>query len=78
MGPNGVGKSTFLGLLLGDLTPTRGEQRANLRSVIIMLMFEIQRSPKVKEDISRLLLSNEVAGIDEYSNIISLCNLSND
>merc|ERR1711936_835452 len=29
VGPNGVGKSTFLKLLMGDIEPTRGEQRAN-------------------------------------------------
>jgi ATP-binding cassette subfamily F protein 1 len=31
IGPNGVGKSTFLKLLLGDLEPTSGEVRRNLR-----------------------------------------------
>merc|ERR1719414_1981810 len=31
VGPNGVGKSTFLKLLLGDIEPVSGEQRANLR-----------------------------------------------
>lgn len=31
VGPNGVGKSTFLKLLVGDLTPKRGEVRRNHR-----------------------------------------------
>ena len=31
IGPNGVGKSTFLKLLLGDIEPTKGECRRNLR-----------------------------------------------
>ncbi|KAK8378931.1 hypothetical protein O3P69_009573 [Scylla paramamosain] len=31
VGPNGVGKSTFLKLLLGELTPIAGEQRKNHR-----------------------------------------------
>lgn len=31
IGPNGVGKSTFLKLLLGDLEPSSGEVRRNLR-----------------------------------------------
>ena len=31
VGPNGVGKSTFLKLLMADITPTRGEARRNLR-----------------------------------------------
>jgi ATP-binding cassette, subfamily F, member 1 len=31
VGPNGVGKSTFLKLLVGDLEPKQGEQRKNFR-----------------------------------------------
>jgi len=31
VGPNGVGKSTFLKLLMADITPTKGEARRNLR-----------------------------------------------
>merc|ERR1712029_55325 len=31
VGPNGVGKSTFLKLLMGDIEPTSGESRKNLR-----------------------------------------------
>ena len=31
VGPNGVGKSTFLKLLMGDIEPTSGEARRNLR-----------------------------------------------
>lgn len=34
VGPNGVGKSTFLKLLSGELTPTRGEMRMNHRARI--------------------------------------------
>ena len=31
VGPNGVGKSTFLKLLMGDIDPVSGESRKNLR-----------------------------------------------
>ncbi len=31
VGPNGVGKSTFLKLLMGDIPPCKGEVRRNLR-----------------------------------------------
>ena len=31
VGPNGVGKSTFLKLIMGDIEPTQGEARRNLR-----------------------------------------------
>lgn len=34
VGPNGVGKSTFLKLLSGELTPVRGEMRSNHRARI--------------------------------------------
>ena len=34
VGPNGVGKSTFLKLLMGDIQPTSGEVRKNLRYVL--------------------------------------------
>lgn len=37
VGPNGVGKSTFLKLLTGDLQPTVGEMRINHRMVITFL-----------------------------------------
>lgn len=35
VGPNGVGKSTFLKLLIGDLIPPQGESRKNHRLVRI-------------------------------------------
>jgi len=35
VGPNGVGKSTFLKLLTGDLQPSIGEMRKNHRMVCI-------------------------------------------
>jgi len=31
VGPNGVGKSTFLKLIMGDIEPTQGEARKNMR-----------------------------------------------
>lgn len=34
VGPNGVGKSTFLKLLIGELEPVEGEVRKNHRLVI--------------------------------------------
>lgn len=35
VGPNGVGKSTFLKLLVGELEPIQGEHRKNHRLVCI-------------------------------------------
>lgn len=35
LGPNGVGKSTFLKLLMGDITPQKGEITKNHRLVRI-------------------------------------------
>lgn len=37
VGPNGVGKSTFLKLLTGDIEPKIGEVRKNHRLVKILL-----------------------------------------
>lgn len=35
VGPNGVGKSTFLKLLIGELEPKQGEVRKNHRLVSV-------------------------------------------
>lgn len=37
VGPNGVGKSTFLKLLMGDITPQKGELSRNHRLVGVRL-----------------------------------------
>lgn len=37
VGPNGVGKSTFLKLLMGDITPQKGEITKNHRLVSVKL-----------------------------------------
>lgn len=37
VGPNGVGKSTFLKLLIGDLEPIQGDVRKNHRLVCIQI-----------------------------------------
>lgn len=39
VGPNGVGKSTFLKLLVGELSPVRGELIMNHRLVIYFCLF---------------------------------------
>lgn len=39
VGPNGVGKSTFLKLLMGELEPVQGEVRKNHRLVIFNFIF---------------------------------------
>lgn len=40
VGPNGVGKSTFLKLLIGELEPNQGDVRKNHRLVnFILLLF---------------------------------------
>lgn len=47
VGPNGVGKSTFLKLLMGDLTPIKGDVKRNHRlvSTFYHLFFASFRSP---------------------------------
>lgn len=39
VGPNGVGKSTFLKLLTGDLEPQQGEVKKNHRLVTQLFMY---------------------------------------
>lgn len=39
VGPNGVGKSTFLKLLMGDIEPKSGDTRKNHRLVSLMFVF---------------------------------------
>lgn len=39
VGPNGVGKSTFLKLLMGELEPIQGEVRKNHRLVMLNVFF---------------------------------------
>lgn len=38
VGPNGVGKSTFLKLLIGELEPKQGEVRKNHRLVSLVFL----------------------------------------
>lgn len=42
VGPNGVGKSTFLKLLVGDLEPQKGELKRNHRLVIKKSCYQSQ------------------------------------
>ncbi len=46
VGPNGVGKSTFLKLLTGDLEPQRGEVKRNHRLVRVHLFWRELRSAR--------------------------------
>ena len=66
VGPNGVGKSTFLKLLIGEVQPTQGEMRKNHRVRIGYYsqhsaeQLELNKSP-AEYLVSKVILKNSQA-----------------
>lgn len=54
VGPNGVGKSTFLKLLVGDLSPNRGELIRNHRLVCTFFIFGSFKASAKKNTFQRM------------------------
>ncbi|CAD5115951.1 DgyrCDS4881 [Dimorphilus gyrociliatus] len=62
VGPNGVGKSTFLKLLVGDLEPLTGEQRKNHR--LRIGKYDQHSADQLRLDLSPVLYLKELFDLD--------------